>query len=76
MMKVCQKQVDTFPEDGEVLLKYVWISYNKFIRQLYKKSEFDLEEPKEINRHWLLHGHSDFEIDEVDCMRLFNAIAT
>ena len=28
-----------------------------------------------INRHWaIMHGRSDFEIDEMDCIRLFNAV--
>lgn len=74
MMKVCQKQVDSFPEDGSIIDKHIWISYNKYIRNLYKKSNFDDSEPNSINRHWLLHGRSSFEIDDLDCIRLFNAV--
>ena len=74
MMKVCQKHVDEFPSDGSSILKHVWISYNNFIRNLYQKSDFKQDEPDEINRHWLLHGRSDFEINETDCLRLFNAV--
>lgn len=74
MMKICQKHVDEFPEDGSSILKHVWISYNNFIRNLYQKSDFNLDEPVEVNRHWLLHGRSDFEIEEIDCLRLFNAV--
>ena len=37
-------------------------------------SEISADEPETINRHWLLHGRSDFEIDEMDCIRLFNAV--
>lgn len=74
MMKVCQKQVDEFPEDGSSIMKHVWISYNNFIRNLYQKSDFKQDEPDEVNRHWLLHGRSDFEIEEIDCLRLFNAV--
>lgn len=74
MMKVCQKQVDEYPADGGTILKHVWISYNNFIRNLYKKSDFNSDEPAEVNRHWLLHGRSDFEIEEIDCLRLFNAV--
>lgn len=74
MMKVCQKQVDEFPEDGSSILKHIWISYNNFIRNLYQKSDFKQDEPDEVNRHWLLHGRSDFEIEEIDCLRLFNAV--
>ncbi|MGN8631482.1 hypothetical protein ACTNEW_07825 [Blautia sp. HCP3S3_G3] len=74
MMKVCQKHVDEFPADGSSILKHVWISYNNFIRNLYQKSDFKQDEPDEVNRHWLLHGRSDFEIEEIDCLRLFNAV--
>lgn len=74
MMKVCQKHVDTFPQDGSTILKHVWISYNQFIRKLYQKSDFTATEPTDINRHWLLHGRSDFEIEEIECVRLFNAV--
>lgn len=74
MMKVCQKQVDEYPPDGGTILRHVWISYNNFIRNLYKKSDFNSDEPAEVNRHWLLHGRSDFEIEGIDCLRLFNAV--
>lgn len=74
MMKVCQKHVDSFPNDGSTIMKHVWISYNQFIRNLYQKSDFTANEPDAINRHWLLHGRSDFEVEEIECMKLFNAI--
>ncbi len=74
MMMVCQKHVDNFPVGESTILKHVWISYNQFIRNLYQKSDFTGTEPDDINRHWLLHGRSDFEIEEIECMRLFNAI--
>lgn len=74
MMKVCQNKVDTFPSTGSTIQKHVWISYNAFIRNLYQNSDFSAEEPDTINRHWLLHGRSNFDIDELDCIRLFNAV--
>lgn len=74
MMKVCQKQVDTLPADTGTIIKHVWSSYNQFIRKLFHPSDFTKDEPADINRHWLSHGRSDFEIEEIDCMKLFNAI--
>jgi len=74
MMKVCQKHIDEYPEDGGAILRHVWISYNNFIKNVYQKSDFKADEPDTINRHWLLHGRSDFEIEEIDCLRLFNAV--
>ena len=74
MMKICQYHVDNFPADGSTIEKHVWISYNTFIRKLYEKSDFNSDEPDVINRHWLLHGRSDYEQTEIDCIRLFNAV--
>ena len=74
MMQVCQKQVDDFPEEGSTLKKHVWISYNTFIRDLYEFSKFDSEEPTKIKRHWFIHGRSEYDVNEVDCIKLFNAV--
>ena len=74
MMRICQYHVDSFPADGSTIEKHVWISYNTFIRKLYEKSDFNSSEPDVINRHWLLHGRSDYEQTEIDCIRLFNAV--
>ena len=74
MMKICQSKVDSFPAAGSVIQKHIWQSYNLFIRNLYQKSGFTSNEPPQINRHWLLHGRSAYEIDELDCIRLINAV--
>lgn len=74
MMKICQSKVDSFPAAGSVIQKHIWQSYNLFIRNLYQKSDFTSNEPPQINRHWLLHGRSAYEIDELDCIRLINAV--
>ena len=74
MIKVCKKKVESFQEDESPIQKHVWLSYNNFIKNLYQYSDFTTGEPENINRHWLLHGRSEFEINELDCIRLFNAI--
>lgn len=74
MMKVCQSKVDSFPENGSLIEKHIWKSYNLFIRNLYHKSDFTSTEPPQINRHWLLHGRSAYEISELDCIRLINSV--
>ena len=76
MMKVCQGQVDLKQEDDDIIQKYIWISYNNFIKKLYQKSDFNSEEPSFINRHWLLHGRSQFNLTDIDCLRLFNAVSS
>ncbi|TMN21852.1 hypothetical protein [Lentibacillus cibarius] len=76
MMKVCQIQVDKIEGNKSVIEKYVWLSYNNFVRKLYEKSDFNNTEPSSINRHWLLHGRSEYNLTEIDCLRLFNAVSS
>lgn len=77
MMKICQAKVDELAAEKEhITKKYVWVSYNKFIRKLFEKNDFTAEEPSFINRHWLLHGRSAYDIEEIDCLRLFNAVSS
>lgn len=76
MMQVCQKHVDMPWEDGKSIDKHIWISYNKFIRNLYKKSDFNSNEPNILNRHWFLHGRSNYDVNELDCIRLFNSVSS
>lgn len=77
MMKICQSKVDELANDNKnITKKYIWISYNKFIRKLYEKNDFNSDEPNFINRHWLLHGRSSYSIEEIDCLRLFNAVSS
>ncbi len=78
MMKVCQQQVDNIVnvDEKELLKKHMWVSYKNFITKLYAKSDFNLDEPSFINRHWLLHGRSEYNLSEVDCLKLFNAVST
>ncbi len=74
MMRICKNQVDALSCDGSVIEKHIWKSYNTFIQNLYEKSDFSGEEPVKINRHWILHGRSNYEQEEADCIRLFNAV--
>jgi len=77
MMKICQAKVDELTSEKEHLIKkYIWVSYNKFIHKLYEKNDFTKDEPSFINRHWLLHGRSSYELEEIDCLRLFNAVSS
>ncbi|MDM5332873.1 hypothetical protein QUF56_06490 [Ureibacillus composti] len=76
MMKVCQTQVDSIEEKNSIIEKHIWHSYNNFVRKLYEKSDFSNAEPSFINRHWLLHGRSEYNLTEIDCLRLFNAVSS
>lgn len=77
MMQICQAKVNELAEEKDhITKKYIWISYNKFIRKLFEKNNFAAEEPSFINRHWLLHGRSVYDIEEIDCLRLLNAVSS
>lgn len=77
MMQICQAKVNELADEKDhITKKYVWVSYNKFIRKLFEKNNFAAKEPSFINRHWLLHGRSAYDIEEIDCLRLFNAVAS
>lgn len=77
MMRICLEKVNELIDEKEQYVKkYVWVSYEKFIRNLYEKSDFSENEPEFTNRHWLLHGRSSYEIKEIDCIRLFNAVSS
>lgn len=75
MMKVCQQQVDNVTEE-DLIKRKMWVSYRNFITKLYAKSDFNLDEPSFINRHWLLHGRSEYNLFKGDCLKLFNAVST
>jgi len=75
MMQVCQAKVDELSlTKTELIEKHIWISYNKFIRKLFEPSDFTEPEPDNINRHWFLHGRSEYEIEEIDCLIYYNSL--
>jgi len=74
MIKICRFQMDRTKNDRKFINHLVWTSFFHFISELYNKSEFDKDEPESLNRHWILHGRTDKQLGEADCLRLFNAI--
>lgn len=74
MIRICRFQMDQTKTDKKIINHLVWVSFYYFIKELYDKSEFDKSEPDRLNRHWILHGRSDKQVGEEDCLRLFNAI--
>lgn len=79
MMRVCREIVEKSEQSDSnngSIEKYIWKSYLNFITSLYTKSSFSENEPQGLNRHWLLHGRSEYNVTEVECYKLFNAICT
>ena len=76
MIKICKDYIDRCPEGETSIQRITWNINLKFIEQLYSSYKFSELEPHFLNRHWLMHGRSSFEINEMDCIRLLNAIGT
>lgn len=74
MIRICRFQMDQTKTDKKIINHLVWVSFYNFIKELYDKSAFDESEPDRINRHWILHGRTEKQVGEADCLRLFNAI--
>jgi hypothetical protein len=53
-----------------------WLSMYEFTKLLYQKSDFSQPEPDSINRHWIQHGRTGRSGEQIDCLRVFNALST
>nr|DAL93897.1 MAG TPA: hypothetical protein [Caudoviricetes sp.] len=77
MIKACRDERDIVLSSSDNVLKNsIWETLYIFIENLYKKSEFESDEPVHINRNWLLHGRSRYELDKNDCIFLFNTVSS
>jgi len=76
MMRICQYHLDKSIKKNQKIKALSWLSMNEFIRMFYEKSDFDTTEPDKRNRHWLVHGRTSKIGEQVDCLKLFNAIST
>lgn len=75
MIKTCRDERDNVLSSSDNVLKNsVWETLYIFIENLYKKSQFELDEPVDLNRNWLLHGRSRYELGKNDCIFLFNTV--
>lgn len=74
MMRICRYYMDVTKNNNKIITHLIWTSFYYFICELYKKSDFDKEEPNNLNRHWILHGRTGQDLGDIDCLRLFNAI--
>ncbi|CAH1202953.1 hypothetical protein PAECIP111891_02163 [Paenibacillus allorhizoplanae] len=76
MIKVCKQMLDDSLTKESWVFSTIWNSCFHFITTLYAKSNFSEEEPILINRHWILHGRTEFNNSELDSIKLFNALET
>lgn len=71
--KLFQELISKRRDDG--VYTYEIANIQGFIETITASSNFNSKESaSQLNRHWILHGRSNREIGELDCLMLFNAI--
>lgn len=53
-----------------------WVSVDAFAHWLFSPSPFSASAPRQLNRHWVLHGRDTRLRGKADCLRLLQAIDT
>ena len=68
--------------NGQLTKRYLFLemypSLIAFLNRLFDDGEYTFEkgiEPPYINRNWLLHGKTTRNIEEYECIQLFNALS-
>jgi hypothetical protein len=56
--------------------RVAWASLSGFVGLVYGSHHFSKAPPKQINRHWVMHGRAEPEWQRVDCLRLLQALDT
>lgn len=52
----------------------LYMTFSSAITSLTQGVHFDEDEPKELNRHWIMHGRSNRVITQLDCIKLIHCI--
>lgn len=61
-------------DSDEYALMTLMLTFEKTMELFSANSDFKGEEPKELNRHWIMHGRSRRRKTELDCVKLINLI--
>lgn len=61
-------------DSDEYALMILLFTFEKTMELFSASSDFKGEEPKELNRHWIMHGRSRRRKTELDCVKLVNFI--
>lgn len=73
MLKSMEKRIK---EQGSSL-EFSYLSAYNFIKIIFKFADFSASEPViGLNRHWILHGKSSYELKQIDAIKLFSLINT
>ena len=76
VMKICSYHANEAKKNGNKIEGICWQSMYEYTKILFEQSDFSLDEPDNVNRHWIIHGRTSKLGERVDCLRLFNALST
>ena len=65
---------DLFIDDLESRDFVLFLTYPKAMELFGTNSDFTGQEPKLLNRHWIMHGRSEKEYSKLDCVKVLNMI--
>lgn len=64
-------------KEEDFTLGFVYLSVQKYLDKVLDYADFSASEPKVIlNRHWMVHGHSEYDIHKLDIIKMFSIINT
>lgn len=59
-------------DSDEYAIMSLGLTYQAVVDTLYKTVHFSEREPKNLNRHWIMHGRSKRKKTRLDCIKLIN----
>jgi len=59
-------------DSDEYAIMSLGLTYQAMVDTLYKTVSFSEKEPKNLNRHWIMHGRSKRKKTRLDCIKLIN----
>lgn len=63
-----------FVDSDEYALLALMLTFQRTIASFSASSDFSKKEPRGLNRHWIMHGHSRRRKTKLDCVKLINLI--
>ncbi|WP_169008921.1 hypothetical protein [Faecalispora jeddahensis] len=73
---ICSDLLKETPDYAFSLERKSWEINQGIINKIYKYEKLSTVEPEFINRNWLLHGRSTYNVTSLDCLKLMNLIGT
>lgn len=65
------EETDSLENDECAVLALIW-TFRETMESISARSDFNGKEPKNLNRHWIMHGRSRRKRTHLDCIKLFN----